>query len=60
MFYLDNATYHKSKYITERLKTFNVPVLYSGPYAFDGAPVEKVFSRMKCQDLFPGAETQVP
>ena len=42
--YIDNATFHRSTYVTSKLEEYQVPVLYSGPYSYDGAPVERVFA----------------
>ena len=50
---LDNATYHTSEYMMEKLRQFQVPVLFSGPYSYDAAPVEKVFAVIKQRDLNP-------
>ena len=46
-FYLDNAAYHKSRYVMGKLRTYSVPVLFSGPYSYEGAPIEKVFGHIK-------------
>ena len=35
IFYLDNATYHKSQYIIDKFVLFQIPILYSGPYSYD-------------------------
>ena len=50
---LDNATYHVSDYMLEKFERFRVPVLFSGPYSYDAAPAEKVFSAIKARDLNP-------
>ena len=47
IFYLDNATYHRSNYLMDKFTQFQVPVLYSGPYSYDSATVEKVFASIK-------------
>ena len=44
---MDNAPYHKSRYLMEKLRKYNVPVLFSGPYSYDAAPIEKFFAHMK-------------
>ena len=44
---LDNASFHHSKYIREKFEKFDIPVHYLGPYSYDAAPVEKVFSVIK-------------
>ena len=53
VFYGDNARYHRSKYMTTKLKDNNVPILFSGPYSYAAAPIEKVFARIKSRDLNP-------
>ena len=50
---LDNASYHTSDYMIEKFQAFSVPVLFSGPYSYDAAPVEKVFAAIKTKDLNP-------
>ena len=36
-----------------KLRAHRVPTLFSGPYSYDAAPVEKVFSVIKSHDLNP-------
>ena len=54
VFYLDNATYHWSGYLMDKFTELQIPVLYSGPYSYDSACVEKVFAAIKRRDLNPG------
>ena len=51
---LDNATYHRSKEVTEFLDRLKVDVMYLGPYQFRMAPVEHVFGFLKSKYLNPG------
>ena len=37
--------------MVEKLKSFRVPVFFSGPYSYDAAPVEKIFAAIKRCDL---------
>ena len=53
VFLLDNAAYHVGNYMMEKLEHYRVPVLFSGPYSYDAAPVEKVFAYIKARDLNP-------
>lgn len=50
-FVLDGASYHKSDWISSKIRELQLPVLYIGPYAFDLAPVERVFAYIKCVNL---------
>ena len=49
----DNAMYHRSLYVQERLRLYKVPTLYLGPYHFKLAPVEMFFNFIKNRDLNP-------
>ena len=53
IFQLDNAQFHKSDWIIDKLVDFQVPVMYSGTYSYDGSPVEKIFASIKMRDLNP-------
>jgi len=55
IFLLDNAQWHKSDYIMDKFVTFQIPVLFSGPYSYDGSPIEKIFASIKMRDLNPKA-----
>ena len=48
---LDNAPYHRSDYVRERLERYGIPTLFLGPYHYRGAPVEMLFSHVKNRDL---------
>ena len=50
---LDNATYHRSAEVRAGFKKLGVPVIYSGPYSFVSAPVERYFALLKRGDLNP-------
>ena len=50
---LDNATYHKSLQMREIYSRLSIPVLFLGPYHFEMAPVETLFSYIKSRDLNP-------
>ena len=44
---LDNASYHNSAATREYLAARRVPVIYSGSYSFDSAPIEKLIALLK-------------
>ena len=50
---LDNVSFHRSRYLMEKLQKFQLPVHFLGPYSFQAAPVEQVFAFMKQEDLGP-------
>ena len=37
---LDNAPYHKSTQTRAAIKKLGLPVIFSGPYSYESAPVE--------------------
>ena len=50
---LDNASYHKSTATIEVLEALILPVMYSGPYSFNIAPCELLFSLLKRDVINP-------
>jgi transposase len=50
---LDNAAYHRSKFMRDKLATLKVPLMFMGPYQFKMAPIELFFSYIKSKDLNP-------
>ena len=50
---LDNATWHTSTVMKERLAKMKLPVIFSGPYSYAAAPAERVFAALKIGDLNP-------
>jgi transposase len=52
-FLLDNASFHKSIQTRQHYQAMKVPVAFLGPYSFDMAAVEKLFSFIKNRDLNP-------
>ena len=50
---LDNARYHKSREMKKFYEGNHLPVAFLGPYHFEMAPVERLFSFMKVRDLNP-------
>ena len=50
---LDNAAWHNSKEMMERLDKMKLPIIYSGPYSYSSAPVELLFAALKLGDINP-------
>ena len=50
---LDNASWHVSDQMKERIARMNLPVIFSGPYSYSAAPAELVFAALKVGDLNP-------
>ena len=50
---LDNAAWHSSATMKERLAKMRLPIIYSGPYSYSTAPCEAAFSALKFADLNP-------
>ena len=53
LFLLDNASFHKSERALEGYKLMGLPIMFLGPYSFNMAAVEKLFSFVKARDLNP-------
>ena len=50
---LDNAPYHTSEGTIDLMSGLQVPVLFTGPYSYDAAPIELFFAAFKSQDINP-------
>ena len=48
---LDNARFHRSKFMMEKYTDYGIPILFLGPYHFNMAPVEMMFAYIKNRDL---------
>ena len=44
---MDNAPYHHGTMFKQTVENLKIPIVYTGPYSFDGAPIEKVFALIK-------------
>jgi hypothetical protein len=55
LFLLDNASFHKSERAMEGFNGMGLPIMFLGPYSFNMAAVEKLFSFVKNRDLNPMA-----
>jgi transposase len=53
---LDGASYHKSTDVKLLLKRLGVTYIVSGPYSYDAAPIELLFSYFKRGYLNPSNE----
>ncbi len=53
LFLLDNASFHKSEKAVAGYKGMGLPIMFLGPYSFNMAAVEKLFSFVKNRDLNP-------
>jgi transposase len=53
LFLLDNASFHKSERAMEGYNAMGLPIMFLGPYSFNMAAVEKLFSFVKNRDLNP-------
>jgi transposase len=50
---LDNATYHTSVATLKVFKVLRIPILFTGPHSYDGAPCELFFAAFKRADINP-------
>jgi transposase len=50
---MDNAPYHRSAFVRQKLEDLKVPIMFLGPYHFRLAPIELFFSYIKQMDLNP-------
>ena len=44
---LDNASWHKSEETIKALEDMRVPLIFSAPYSYSGAPIELLFAALK-------------
>ena len=50
---LDNASWHTSPEMMNRLAKMQLPTIFSRPYSYSSAPIELVFAALKLGDLNP-------
>ena len=50
---LDGAKYHISDSTQQLMRHLEIPVLFTGPYSYDGSPVELFFAYFKNQNINP-------
>ena len=50
---LDGASYHVRGDAMKAMGALKIPVVFAGPYAYDGSPAEKLFAHLKVGDLNP-------
>ena len=44
---MDNAGYNKDPEVFAQLQRLKMPVIFSGPYSYDAAPIERFFGYFK-------------
>ena len=52
---LDGASYHIRADAMKAMAALRLPIVYAGPYAYDGSPCEKLFAHLKVGDINPDA-----
>ena len=50
---MDHLSWHTNPDMKERMARMALPLSFSGPYAFQTAPIELLFSFLKLGDLNP-------
>ena len=50
---LDGAPWHTAKNTIAIFERLNIPVMISGPYSYDGSPIELFFAALKKGNLNP-------
>ena len=50
---LDNAPYHTSNGTIDLFEGLNIPVIFTGPYSYDAAPIELLYAAFKSEDVNP-------
>ena len=50
---LDGARYHTSEDMREYLRKLEITVIFSGPYSYSAAPIERLFSALKDGEINP-------
>ena len=48
---MDNAPYHSGEEIRDYMHKMQIPVMYSAPYSYSGAPIETLFAHLKLGEL---------
>ena len=51
MFLFDNELYHQNETFKNYLKKINLPVIFSGPYSYKSASIERMFADLKVREL---------
>ena len=49
----DNASYHTSDNTLRMMEGLNIPIIFTGPYSYDAAPIELLFAAFKADDVNP-------
>ena len=53
---LDGAKYHVGSKVREYMRKMKLDVIWSGPYSYDAAPIERLFGQLKLGEI--NAENQ--
>ena len=53
---MDNASYNKTDEVKEHIQRLKMPVIFSGPYSYDAAPIERFFGYFKQGRVMPEIE----
>ena len=53
---MDNARYNLKDDIKAQIQRLKMPVIHSGPYSYDAAPVERYFGYYKQGKVMPEAD----
>ena len=48
---MDGAKYHLGSDVRSYMRKMELSVIWSGPYSYDGAPIEMVFGHLKLGEL---------
>ena len=48
---LDGARYHTGSKVREYLRKLKLDVIWSGPYSYDAAPIERLFGQLKLGEI---------
>ena len=53
VFLLDGAKYHTSEDMRDYFRKMEITIIFSGPYSYSAAPIERLFSALKDGELNP-------
>ena len=53
---MDNASYNTDEHTLEQIQRLRMPVIFSAPYSYDAAPVERFFGYFKQGAVMPEGE----
>ena len=53
---MDNASYNRAPETRAQIQRLKMPVIHSGPYSYDSAPIERFFGYFKQGRMMPERE----